>query len=47
LKELVDTWHVDEVTTIGVPFVVERNQEKDHRDMTQNSTSVKTKQSNL
>jgi len=38
---LVETWHVDEVTIVGVSFCG-----KDQRDMTQNPTSVKITWSN-
>jgi len=37
-KQLVETWHVDEVIIVGVPFW---NQEKEHRNITQNPTSIK------
>ena len=40
-KELDETWHVDGVTIVGVPFCSLNKSEKDHRDMTQNPISVK------
>jgi len=41
-KELVETWHVDGVIIMGVPFCgLKGIGEKDHRDMTQKQTSVK------
>jgi len=42
LKELVKSWHVDEVTIAGLPFCgLKGIGEKDHGDMTQNPTDVK------
>ena len=41
-KELVETGYVDGVTIIGVPFYGLKGMgRRDHRDMTQNPTSVK------
>ena len=47
-KESNETWHIDGVTIVGVPFLqFEMNREKDHEDMTQNPTGVKIMRSNL
>ena len=40
-KELVETWHVDGVTIVGVPFCGFKDSENDHGDIMQNPTSVK------
>ena len=43
-KELVETRHVNGVTIIGVSFVIQKESEKDHRDMTQNKLVSKLRE---